>query len=330
MQSEYTITVPECQDVVENILDDRTAAGRVRPWAEQKAAAMRLAEKYEYIDHDKAERVRECATWLKFRRTEGGLKLALANFCRVRLCPVCQWRRSLKIYGQMSRICEALPDDYAIIALNLTLRNCESRLIGKTLDKLLGGFSRLIKYKDVAAVVQGTYRATEITINRDPHSAWFGTLHPHLHTLLVVRKSYFHSMKYISAARWAELWQRAAGTDYTPDISVYRLKVKDGQSITDALREVTKYTVKASDLCDDEIPADVLADLDAALIKRRFMGLGGILRDLHKQLNLSDMEDDGDLVHVGDGDDLTEEQRQDIYYIWRSGVYVEWGGDNSD
>lgn len=329
MQFNCITDVAFCQDGEQNFLDDQTTHGHRRPWREQKAAAERLAERYEYIDHDKAERIRDCASWLKFKKAGGTLKLALANFCRVRLCPVCQWRRSLKIYGQMSRICEALPEEYAIVALNLTLQNCESRNIGTTLDKMLNGFTRMMKYKDVKKAVHGTYRATEITVNRNPNSAWYGTLHPHLHTLLVVRKSYFHSAAYISHDKWVQLWRQATGVDYDPDVSVYKLKIKEGQNITDALREVTKYTVKASDLCDDEIPVDILADLDQALTKRRFMGLGGILRDLHKKLNLSDIEEDGDLMHVGDdADELTEEQKQEIYYVWRSGVYVEWDGES--
>ena len=65
--------------------------------------------------------------------------------------------------------------------------------------------------------------------------------------------------------------------------------------------------------------------LDDALKGRRLMGLSGVFRDLHKRLNLSEIESDADLIHVGeDAAVLSDAQREEIYYIWRSGVYVEW------
>lgn len=319
------------------ILKDTTNAGRVRPWAEQKAAAEQLADVYEFFDHARAERIRDCATWLKFRRVEGGLKLALADFCRVRLCPVCQWRRSLKIYGQMSKIFGALDlEQYAVITLNLTVQNCVPENIGRELDRVLDGFKRLMQYKDVEKIVCGYYRAVEITVNCNTESAWYGTLHPHIHSLLIVKRSYFNSRDYIKAARWCELWKTAARVDYDPNIMVGRLRIRKGQTITDALREVCKYTVKSSDiLCSDGVDRDgipdaarLAANLDTALTKRRFFGLGGVLKDIHKRLNLADMDADGDLIHAEDAAaGMDDETKNEIYYIWRAGVYVTWDGE---
>ena len=42
-----------------------------------------------------SERMGDCSGYLKFGIGESGLKLKEASFCRVRYCPVCQWRKSL-------------------------------------------------------------------------------------------------------------------------------------------------------------------------------------------------------------------------------------------
>lgn len=224
---------------------------------------------------------------------------------------------------------------YAVVGLNLTLPNCIGENLGATLDRLTEGFRRLMQYKEVAKVVKGFYRAVEVTVNANTDSKWFETLHPHIHSLLIVRKSYFTSRDYISFERWREMWERAVkhdnqGNTHPLDIKVWRVYVKDGQTIHDALKEFTKYTVKTSDITDTAVDAGkILGYLDAALSNRRFIGLGGMLKEIHKRLNLSDAEAADEIVHV-DGEELPEDKQAEIYYIWRSGVYVEWDGGKND
>ncbi|MGN1086712.1 MAG: protein rep, partial [Porcipelethomonas sp.] len=91
------------------------------------------------------------------------MKLHDARFCRVRLCPICQWRRSIKTYAQMSQVLEvASSDGYRFIFLTLTMRNCEACELSDTLTSLLQGFNRLMKYKDVKKAVKGYYRGCEV------------------------------------------------------------------------------------------------------------------------------------------------------------------------
>ena len=328
----YSIYCPDCQEG--NVLTDVSAYGHERPWAAQKELARRLSRWYRYVDDDKANRLETCADWLGFRRKfEGGLALSKANFCRVRLCPMCQWRRALKIHGQMCRVFGALEGDgYGYVKMVLTVPNCTRDNLTETLDRLQEGFHRLIKYKDVRKIVKGYYKALEITVNHAD------SLHPHIHAILAVNASYFTSRSYLRQEIWRDLWEQAV--DFQPyvnaqgilvehlQLNVGRLKIREGQTITDALKEYTKYTVKAGEIVgDQEEPTDegvaLLAALDGALNKRKFMTLGGVVKDAHKALNLSDINDDGDLVRL-DRDDLTDTEKHDIYYIWRSGVYITW------
>ena len=57
---------------------------------------------------DKARRLAGCAPFAEFERLpDGALHLHASSFCRVRLCPMCQWRRSLKLGAQVRQVVEA-------------------------------------------------------------------------------------------------------------------------------------------------------------------------------------------------------------------------------
>lgn len=291
------------------VLADKSATGKTRNWALHKLHSGYISLAYEEIDPRKAERMKECANWLSFvRKEDGTMKLHDARFCRVRLCPVCQWRRSLKTFAQMSQVLDvATSDGYQFIFLTLTMKNCSGSVLSNELTHLLLSFNRLMKYKDIQKAVKGFYRGCEVT-----HNVQTDEYHPHIHAILAVRSGYFGGTMYLSQARWTELWQRALQVEYTPIIDVR--KCKGGSK---AIAEACKYAVKPSDILnfdDWEMTVDTLRILDSALEKRRFVGLGGCIKEIHKRLHLDDIED-GDLVHVESvgTEQATEEE---IIFFW--------------
>lgn len=236
------------------------------------------------------------------------MKLHDARFCRVRLCPICQWRRSLKTFAQMSQVLDvASADGYQFIFLTLTVRNCDGSELSDELTHLLLSFNRLMKYKDVLKAVKGYYRGCEVT-----HNTLTDEYHPHIHAILAVRSGYFSGKTYLSQARWSELWRRALQVDYDPIVDVR--KCKGGSK---AIAEACKYAVKPSDVIsfdDWDMTVETLRTLDKALESRRFIGLGGVLKDIHKQLHLDDMED-GDLVHV-EGQETEQPTEEEVVFFW--------------
>ena len=103
-----------------------------------------LATAYDEIDQRVAERLRTCATRLIYGIGEDGKRrLRAANFCRVRLCPICQWRRSLKLYSQMSQAMRYVSSQgaYAYAFLTLTVRNVTLDGLPGALDQICKGFS---------------------------------------------------------------------------------------------------------------------------------------------------------------------------------------------
>lgn len=308
------------QDI--NFLHDLSCTGRERPWSHKKDFNMKLSEIYKGIDYDKSVRLEKCGDFLEFVLSDDGMKLYNANFCRVRLCPMCQWRRSLKVYGQMTKVFHALSDDYVVICLNLTVANCKKDELGSTIDLMSDAFHKMLNYKEIKNAVKGYYKATEITHNLYKKSKDYDTFHPHYHCLLVVDKGYFKSKDYLSKNDFVRLWKLALNVNYDPILHVKKLYTREGQDITSALLEVTKYTVKEDQMLTDDYDIDyeTVSALDKALDKRRFMTLGGILKELHKKLNLTDLEDDRDLIHIDDDNlSIPADDQQKIVYIWSSG-----------
>lgn len=296
-------------DVKSQVLADKSATGKTRNWSLHKLHSGYISLAYEEINPKKSERMKECANWLSFwRKEDGSMKLHDARFCRVRLCPICQWRRSLKTFAQMSQVLDvATADGYQFIFLTLTVKNCKGVKLSDELTHLLLSFNRLSKYKDVQRAVKGYYRGCEVT-----HNIRTDEYHPHLHVILAVRASYFKSKSYISQARWTELWKRALQVDYDPIVDVRRCK---GGS--KSIAEACKYAVKPGDVLnfeDWDMTVETLRTLDAALENRRFVGLGGIIKDIHKSLHLDDMEE-GDLVHV-EIESQGEATEDEVIYFW--------------
>lgn len=308
-----------CQETIVQVLADKSATGKTRPWAEHKAAAMTIAEAYASVDFSKAERMFSCADYLAFHKKEGGgMVLHDARFCRVRLCPICQWRRSLKTYAQMAKVLDvAKADGYEFLMLTLTIQNVYGDSLSETLDDIMLAFNRMSKYKDFRAAVKGWYRGCEVTHNLNPDSEWFDTFHPHLHVILAVRKSYFKGRYYIKQEKWFEMWERALQGKH--EIRREDQRINKCYGGYKSIAEACKYTTKSKDIiCENnwQMTVDTLAILDTALNKRRFIGLGGVLKEIHKKLNLSDIDDDSDLIHTEEEADTEEKTPEELIFFW--------------
>lgn len=303
----YTPIAPARQDVDDEYytaLVDKDRKGRPRPWHQHKQEGQVMAAAFDLIErHEKAARVRGCADWLTFEQQPDGLHLRQAYFCRVRLCPMCQWRRSLKLYGQTMAIVQKVQQErqrpLAFILLTLTQRNVPGDELDQELTLIHQAWQRLSQRQRFTKAVKGWMRATEITYNPDSD-----TFHPHMHAILAVNKSYFTSRDYIPQKEWITLWQSALRIGYKPSVNVKRIRSAQGEPgdipEAGAIAEMTKYTAKARDFLDPvdmEHSGEVLAVLDDVCKKRRFVAWGGILKAAHQALGLDDAED-GDLVHT--------------------------------
>lgn len=307
------------------ILQD-TKNGKDNNWKERKESTLDLAASYKRIGSNKYYRVLDCSTFLEFRLTTvNDLKLTNANFCKVRLCPMCSWRRSLKIFGQVSKVMDYVEENYnyRYIFLTLTVKNCYGEDLRDTLDLMTKAFNGMTRRKAFKQAIKGYFRSLEITYNNKEN-----TYHPHFHMILAVDNSYFtQSRIYLSQENWTSLWQSCLKVDYTPIVDVRRIKADDNQGFGKAVAETAKYTVKADDfLIRDEkgniqenLTDEVVETLDYALHRKRLTSFGFIFKEIHKELNLDDSED-GDLTNT-DNEDLREDLTNIILrYQWNIGI----------
>ena len=295
------------------IFEDKTENGKVRPWRERKIENVRYAEYLSILEFKRAHDIKNCGETLRFRKIGNHLKLYQTWFCHKRLCPLCNWRRSMKNSSQLKQIIAetvAREPKGRFLFLTLTVKNVNtSEELKTSLRQLTKAFGKLSRYKQVAKNLLGYLRSTEITVNEQDMS-----YNQHLHVLLFVKSSYFkNSNNYLAQAEWAKLWQKALKVDYEPVVHVQAVKAnkrKGTDSLQASAEETAKYEVKSADYmtADDERNLTVIKDLEYALAGTRQISYGGLFKQIKQDLKLEDVEN-GDLIHVGD-EDYTKEQME--------------------
>lgn len=303
------------------VLSDKRIDGTERPWKEKKTSNALYYEILSVLGLYKAERVSACAEVLEFSVADDQTKkLKKAWFCKSPLCPICNWRKSMKNSSQITRVVSEVMRQRKTarwLFLTLTVKNVWS---GEELDeslKLLSrGFNRLMKYKKVQKNLIGFVRSTEITVNPEN-----GSYNQHVHVLLCMKSTYFKGEEnYIEQAEWTSLWQKAMKLDYIPVVHVQVVKDVRKKEIAShlpaglesAVKETGKYSVKDVDYLTGNLEEDmtVVADLEQGLYKKRMIGWGGLLKEVHHQLKLDD--ENGDLVHI---DEEKEKEHEETAFV---------------
>lgn len=303
-------------------------------WDTRKQYTVQVGELLDKGDirHQKlSARIQECANTLNFGWVDSSqgaqeLRFKSARFCRVRTCPVCQWRRSQMLLARFFDAFPRIRTDYPAmryVFLTLTVKNCPVLELRSTVQAMNKAWDRLTKRKAFPAV--GFVRSLEVTKETDTYDkntkklirkARADYAHPHFHVLLALKPSYF-SRDYLSTADWSALWQNALRADYLPvcDVRLVKLKKTDASDsdadfdgIKAAIVEVIKYTVKPSDMVQD---SGFLLSLVDQLHKMRAVSLGGIFKEY-----LQEVDEDSD------SDELTESEDNQggLYFGWRSPV----------
>ena len=306
---EFEVIVNEriCETNTGEILTDVADSGKVRNWSDKKSMNLQMSNLYEkamqkdesIMSSARLQQMKDCANYLVFSDVEGKKKLVDANFCRVRMCPVCNWRKSLKMFSQVSEITDTMMSEVKVrfIFLTLTVKNPKAEELVTTLNQMNEGFKYLVQKKMTFAPAKtlkqnllGYLKSTEITYNVKSDS-----YHPHFHILLAVRPSYFDS-GYVKRKEYQEMWQQALHLDYLPQVDVRVIKNATARTIA----EISKYPVKTADLLkiqDQDKAVKALIVLHNAMFKRRLVTFGGIFKDIKARLKLDGLED-GSLVHT--------------------------------
>ena len=290
-----------------------------KPWDTHRAQTQTVEGVYRGTVYDGlATRLRDCSGFLGFAWVAddtGELRLSLrtARFCRVRHCPVCQWRRSLmwqaRFLKALPTIESAYPKSHWLF-LTLTVRNCPVDNLRRTLRHMNEAWHRLVGRREFADNVQGWVRATEVTRGQDDSA------HPHFHSLLMVRPSYF-GKGYVTQSRWADVWRECARLDYKPIVDIRTVRARRGapgeKPLRRALAETLKYAVKPSDM-----HGEWLIELTRQVHKLRFLSAGGVLKSILKEFE----ESEQDLLLNGEDGEGADPA---LFFDWRREIrrYLE-------
>lgn len=293
------------------ILQDYSSTGKERPWNLHKKENLRLVELYKkartkdisLISDSRLFDLEHCGDTLTFlQNVEGKKKLKTANFCRIRLCPMCQWRRSLKMFSQVKKITDKILENdksTRFIFGTFTIKNTDAENLEACINILNKKFKYLVDQKKTFAPAKklkqnllGYLKAVEVTYNSKDK-----TYHPHLHVIFAVKSTFFkNKQNYMTKKEWIELWQKALNVDYKPQTDIRAIKTNTGKAIA----EVAKYPAKVAPILslNDDEAIEVLKTLTSSLNKKRFVAYGGIFKTIKQELKLADIETDKDLVNV--------------------------------
>jgi plasmid rolling circle replication initiator protein Rep len=278
-----------------------------KPWDKHRSFADRVEGFYAGSEFQGySSRIHCCSELLEFglALTEHDalkLKLRTARFCRLRHCPVCQWRRSLmwkaKAYKVLPKVIEAYPS-HRWLFITLTQKNAPISELRQTLQHMNKSFQRLVQLKAFPA--EGWLRSTEVTKGRD------GKAHPHFHCLLLVPAGYFSGKKYIRQDEWVAMWRKCMRLDYNPVLDVQA--VKQGSKPMELIPELLKYCTKESDLVSDR---EWFLELTRQMHKMRAVATGGVLKAYLKELE----EEPEDLI--GKDDENNQADETSLYFGWK-------------
>lgn len=357
MSNEFTRE--ESQNQVQ-FLSDKNSRGKERPWRDKKVKNGLVKDCYldlarGYIDNSfqyrppsiymgKAERMYLCSDYLEFKVEAGRRSLSKGYFCQIPLCPICSWRKEMKVRTQLGKVVIELIPSYRFLFLTLTCENVYGDVLSHVIDVLYNSSHRLFKLRPVGRAVSGYFRALEIThdtqrkitkkMYNDPRrkdyyisrglkpgdvNPNFNKYHPHFHVMIAVKPEYFDRKTglYISQGQWTDFWQQSLRANYKPIVDVRAVKGAKDKGIL----EVAKYTVKDADYIvkqDKPLTTEVVAVLDNALHNRHIISYAGEMKKTHKRLNL-DENITADVHLDEDSEEYNAVKHIVEYYRWNSG-----------
>lgn len=241
---------------------------------DRKLQAQRVAEKYLLAGYDSYyQRITDCfnsCLFVEKNSIDLPWRLVSARFCRVKLCPVCQWRKARR---WQSRFLLDIPHfinqnkNVRFLFLTLTVKNCLLKNISDTIDWINKSYAKLVNYPSWPAL--GWFKSLELSFNK-------GLVHPHYHCLLAIPSIYYQD-NYLHQSDWVALWRKALKVDYDPLVWVTKINPKDFKK---AIPEIVKYGLKPSNF--EDISYQELDLLTQQINNKHFVSKGGIFRNYFK------------------------------------------------
>ena len=266
------------------------------------------------------EKIKQCGNYLEFALKQNQntkdtkKKLAGANFCKNRFCPMCNWRRIRNITGQLKDAFSVIQEKQkvAVLFLTLTISNPDVKDLKSAIAKMNKAFNEMTRTKRFKNAILGYFKSIEILGDKTPK----GQAHPHFHILLIVDSKYFSSRNYINQKEFLQMWRDATKNQNITQVDIRRIKSKDGNfsDIDSAIIETVKYAVKHTELVKRS--NEDFYYLYTQTKNLRFISAGGILKE---HLNL--IKIDEDLINLKKENEALWIEICRLIYTWQNGDY---------
>lgn len=262
----------------ERIPDDTRRAELL---ASRESARSRLLERLDDENADQhARRLRKCGDKLRLKCTCCGCTRSVAIRCDLKWCPSCAPRIAFDATQRYAPIVDAFAHP---LFVTFTTQNFDARSKKTTgMREVVRAFKRLRSQRWFRRCCTGGVAAFEMTRRR---KGW----HPHVHALIDsswfaatitapprgTPADKFKSRALAACREIAEQWTMALG-GRPGSVKVRKVRVREGETIATALREVMKYSVTAESL--DNITGRVSLLLDELSFTRNLVGFGSAYR----------------------------------------------------
>lgn len=311
-------------------------AKAIHKWADKKEAAAKVAGTLlisaSLVDSShgrdqlqrRAERMANCSDKIQYSYCQEchSMHVMRTWLCRDRLCPICNWRLSLKRIGEMMEVLSFIHENgeqYNAAMLTLTIKNMKIEDLPEGIDMLLSGWRLLSLRRPFKKYVKGYCRSIEITKGNK------GSWHPHIHALLFFDDEYNNEL---STNDFVQMWQNSINADYTPICDIrrsYSRKNLKNDEVWDKMLKSTAEAIKyvAKDKIIVNASAEELSQINNAIASKMLVSYGGIIRKARAALRLKD-NDSPDLIQdytiecpkCGSSDILQ------LSYEWAQGDYL--------
>lgn len=256
--SDYNINTEEMQEILSENLDKIGERVKFKNELQEKLSGV--------IDEKQFKKLLECG---KYLATGNNFRIVSGNFCRNRLCPVCNRRNSAQKWAKMFSIANKAKNDLnpCFAFLTVTVKNVTEQNLASEISRLMKSIDRLHKRALFKNNVYGFFRSLEITYNSRSK-----TFHPHYHYILALPQSYRENL--ISTYEWRTTWEACARLNYTSQVDI---KLIQDEELAESVAEIAKYAVKISSVIEQD--KQVLKALQQAIRGRRLISFGGIFKE---------------------------------------------------
>jgi plasmid rolling circle replication initiator protein Rep len=249
-------------------------APKTKIWSDLKCLGEQIANNLESVDEHKAKKLRECCRSLEAGERADPITGAIELYpftrwsCGLRICPICQWRKTLrwrsKLFNALPKLTIKYPNA-RFIHLTLTVKDCVLSDLKSEIATLNQAYARLLRAKDLAGVM-GWVKAISIRLKSN-------RAQPHLHVLLMVPYSYA-THYYISDDTWRVLWMKTLKANYLPEVEARFLDGFEG------VKDTIRYIFDIKDFVESANNHHALIAVSEQIADLRLISTGGIFRGI--------------------------------------------------